>query len=206
MATDSYGVEGIKVLARAHQSLIWARTRHGNQLRDALREYFPAALATFEDLTSRDALAVLSKAPNPDKAAKLTIKQIVIVLRRAGRQRNLEVRAQQIQEGLRSAQLTAPTALVEAFALTTAASVSIIEEMNQQIIELEVGLSEHFGKHQDAGIYRSLPGLGETLGPRVLGEFGDDPGRYATAKCRKNYAGTSPLTIASGKKRAVIAR
>ena len=132
--------------------------------------------------------------------------QIVIVLRRAGRQRNLEVRAQQIQEGLRSAQLTAPTALVEAFALTTAASVSIIEEMNQQIIELEVGLSEHFGKHQDAGIYRSLPGLGETLGPRVLGEFGDDPGRYATAKCRKNYAGTSPLTIASGKKRAVIAR
>ena len=40
----------------------------------------------------------------------------------------------------------------------------------------------------------------------MLGEFGDDPNRYTTAKCRKNYAGTSPLTVASGKKRAVLAR
>ena len=40
----------------------------------------------------------------------------------------------------------------------------------------------------------------------MLGEFGDDPHRYTTAKCRKNYAGTSPLTVASGKKRAVLAR
>ena len=44
------------------------------------------------------------------------------------------------------------------------------------------------------------------LGARVLGEFGDDPNRYTTAKSRKNYAGKSPLTVASGKKRAVLAR
>ena len=40
----------------------------------------------------------------------------------------------------------------------------------------------------------------------MLGEFGDEPNRYATAKSRKNYAGTSPLTVASGTKRAVLAR
>jgi hypothetical protein len=44
------------------------------------------------------------------------------------------------------------------------------------------------------------------LGARVLGEFGDAPDRYASAKSRKNFAGTSPLTVASGKKRAVLAR
>ena len=44
------------------------------------------------------------------------------------------------------------------------------------------------------------------LGARVLGEFGDDPNRYTDAKSRKNYAGTSPMTVASGKKRAVLAR
>jgi Transposase IS116/IS110/IS902 family len=44
------------------------------------------------------------------------------------------------------------------------------------------------------------------LGARVLGEFGDDPNRYTDAKSRRNYAGTSPLTVASGKKRAVLAR
>ena len=67
-------------------------------------------------------------------------------------------------------------------------------------------MASHFEKHPDADIYLSLPGLGVILGARVLGEFGDDPNRYTTAKSRKNYAGTSPLTIASGKKRAVLAR
>jgi transposase len=58
----------------------------------------------------------------------------------------------------------------------------------------------------DADIYFSLPGLGVILGARVLGEFGDDPNRYTTAKSRENYAGTSRLTVASGKKRAVVKR
>ena len=72
--------------------------------------------------------------------------------------------------------------------------------------DLEAELATHFEAHPDTDIYRSLPGLGVILGARVLGEFGDDPNRYTTAKCRKNYAGTSPLTIASGRKRAVLAR
>ena len=59
-------------------------------------------------------------------------------------------------------------------------------------------MAEHFGRHPDAEIYLSQPGLGVVLGARVLGEFGDDPHRYADAKARKNYAGTSPITRASG--------
>jgi transposase len=50
IAGDSPDAEAIKVLARAHQSLIWTRTRHTNALRSALREYYPAALVAFEDL------------------------------------------------------------------------------------------------------------------------------------------------------------
>jgi hypothetical protein len=67
-------------------------------------------------------------------------------------------------------------------------------------------LTEELETHPDTDIYRTPPGLGVILGARVLGEFGGDPNRYTIAKCRKNYAGTSPLTVASGKKRAVLAR
>jgi Transposase IS116/IS110/IS902 family len=67
-------------------------------------------------------------------------------------------------------------------------------------------VEEHFGRHPDAEIYLSQPGLGSILGARVLGEFGDDPHRYASGKARKNYAATSPLTRASGKKKVVVAR
>jgi transposase len=206
IAGDSPDAEAIKVLARAHQNLIWARTRHTNGLRSALREYYPAALEAFEDLADRDALAVLGRAPTPADAGRLSVSKIRSALKAAGRQRNLDTRALQIQEMLRSEQLAAPAAVTAAFGASTRAAVGIIAELNRQIAELEAELATHFEAHPDADIYLSLPGLGVILGARVLGEFGDDPNRYTTAKCRKNYAGTSPLTIASGKKRTVLAR
>jgi transposase len=93
-----------------------------------------------------------------------------------------------------------------AYGATTRATVNILIELTDQISELETELAQHFEKHPDADIYLSLPGLGVILSARVLGEFGDAPNRFTTAKCRKNYAGTSPLTVASGRKRAVMAR
>ena len=206
IAGDSGPAEAIKVLARAHQSLIWARTRHTNGLRSALREYYPAALKTFEDLADRDTLAILGRAPTPLDAQRLSVSKIRSALKAAGRQRNLDTRALQIQEMLRTEQLAAPAAVTAAFGASTRAAVGIIAELNRQITDLEAELATHFEAHPDADIYRSLPGLGVILGARVLGEFGDDPNRYTTAKSRKNYAGTSPLTVASGKKCAVLAR
>jgi transposase len=206
VAGDSADAEAIKVLARAHQSLIWARTRHTNALRSALREYYPAALKAFDDLAHGDALGVLDRAPTPQQGAQLRLTAIHSALKRGGRQRYIDQRAREIQAALRAAQLTAPAAVATAFAATTRAAVGIISELNRQIGELESSLAAHFETHPDADIYRSLPGLGVILGARVLGEFGDDPNRYTDAKSRRNYAGTSPLTVASGKKRVVLAR
>jgi len=206
IAGDSADAEAIKVLARGHQSLIWARTRHTNMLRSALREYYPAALNAFSDLADRDALAVLAKAATPAQGERLSIGQIQAALKRGGRQRNIERRASEIQASLRSAQLAAADAVADAFAATTRAAVGIIAELNRQIDLLEATLTERFRQHPDADIYHSLPGFGVVLGARALGEFGDDPNRYANSKSRRNYAGTSPLTVASGKKKAVLAR
>ncbi len=206
VAGDTAEAEAVKVLARAHQNLIWTRNQHANALRSALREYYPGALEAFDDLHDRDALAVLGRAPSPVQAATLSLAKIRSALKAAGRQRNLDTRAQEIQAALRSEQLTAPAAVTAAFAASTRAMVGIINELNHQVADLEVELATHFETHPDADIYLSLPGLGVILGARVLGELGDDPNRFTTAKCRKNYAGTSPLTIASGRKRAVLAR
>ncbi len=206
IAGDSHDAGAIKVLARGHQNLIWSRNRQTNALRNALREYYPAALVAFDDLASNDCLAVLAKAPTPAGGARLSVGQISAALKRGGRQRNLDRRANEIQDALRSEQLSSPAPIVEAFAATTIAAVGIIAELNRQIAKLEQSLTDGFEQHPDADIYRSLPGLGVILGARALGEFGDDPDRYANPKSRKNYAGTSPLTVASGKKRAVLAR
>jgi transposase len=206
VAGDSDLAEGLKVLARAHQNLIWERTRHTNRLRCALREYFPAALSTFEGLADRDTLAVLGRAPTPDEAARLTPGQVRTVLRASGRTRNIEPRAQAIVTGLRAEALTAPEAVVAAFAATTRAQVAIIGALNTQIAALDSELATHFEQHPDADIYLSLPGIGVILGARVLAEFGDDPNRYDNAKSRRNYAGTSPITRASGTRSVALAR
>ncbi|MCB0992513.1 MAG: IS110 family transposase [Microthrixaceae bacterium] len=206
VAGDSDLAESIKVLARAHQNLIWDRTRATNRLRSSLREYFPAALDTFDDLADRDALAVLVKAPTPAQAKALSVAKIRTALRAAGRQRNIDTRARQIADSLRVDTLHAPDVVVSAFAATTRSTVAIITAINTQIAVLDAELATHFEQHPDADIYLSQPGIGVILGARALSEFGDDPNRYADAKSRKNYAGTSPITRASGNRRVALAR
>jgi transposase len=206
VAGDSAVAEGVKVLARAHQTLIWERTRATNRLRSSLREYFPAALDTFDELAHRDTLAVLAKAPTPSDAARLTPAKIRTVLRQAGRQRNINTRAEVIAAGLRTEALRAPGPVEAAHGATTRATVAIIAALNGEIENLNSELADHFEQHPDSDIYLSLPGIGVILGARMLGEFGDDPNRYADTKSRKNYAGTSPITRASGTRSVALAR
>jgi transposase len=206
VAPDSELLESIKALARAHQNLIWTRGRQTNALRNALREYYPGALVAFDDLAHGDALAVLAVAPDPERGRKLSQARIVRALRRGGRQRNLESRATEIRAALQAPQLAAPPLVAEAQAANTVALVAVITTLVEQIDRLETELVEAFGRHPDAEILRSLPGLGDILGARVLAEFGDAPDRYVDARARRNYAGTSPITRASGTSHVVIAR
>lgn len=204
---DSELADAVKVLARAHRTLIWTRQRQANQLRNILREFYPGALVAFgSDLTSGDALTLLLAAPTPSRGRTLSQAQIGSALRRAGRQRQIEAKAAQIQTALRQPQLQAPARVAQAYGATVAATVPILLALNAQIARLEQELAEVFEEHPDAEIYQSLPGLGIVLGGRVLAEFGDDRTRFLHAKARKNYAGTAPITKASGKSRIVLAR
>lgn len=207
VAGDSDVAQAVKVLARAHQRVIWDRGRQANRLRSILREFFPAALdALGSDMTHPDAVGLLGRAATPAAAAQLSVSSIGAALRKGGRQRGVAERAAVIQAALRAPRLDAPAAVADAYGAQVRAAVAVIAEMTRQIAALGAELDQGFESHPDAEIVRSLPGLGTVLGARVLGEFGDDPERYADGKPRRNYAGTSPVTRASGKKRVVLAR
>jgi transposase len=205
LAGDSGEAEAIKLVARTHQSLIWDRGRHVLRLRAALRDFFPAALKAFPDLDAPDALELLAAAPDPDGAARLSRARIAAALRRANR-RNVEVRASEIRQILRAEELRRAPAVQAAYGAIVASQARIVQTLNTQIEEMAAVVEAHFGQHSDAEIYASQPGLGVILAARVLGEFGDDPHRYTDARARKNYAGTAPITRASGKKKIVLAR
>jgi transposase len=205
IAGDSPESEAVKIVTRAHKTLIWERTRHLLRLRHALLEFFPAALVAFDDLTAADALELLAAAPDPVSAAALSIDTIEAALTRARRHRRA-AKAQAIATALRAEHLAQPAVVASAYAATVRAQAAILTVVNAQVDAMQEQVEAHFSQHPDAKVYLSQPGLGVVLGARVLAEFGDANNRYADAKARRNYAGTSPITRQSGKKKVVLAR
>jgi transposase len=205
VAADSPGAQAVKVVARAHKTLIWERTRHVQRLRHQLRDFFPAALEAFQDLDAPDTLELLARAPDPASAAKLTTAQVSAALKRA-RRRDISAKTSAIRAALRGEQLAQPPAVTAACAAVVRSLIAVITTLSEQIKALDRQVAAHFSQHPDAEIIMSQPGLGPVLGARVLAEFGDDPHRYASGKARKNYAATSPITRQSGKRKTVMAR
>ena len=111
-----------------------------------------------------------------------------------------------VHDALAAPQLAAPEPVEAAYREVVSGLVAVLRCLNEQVAALEGQLAARFGTHPDAAIVQSLPGLGVVLGARVLGEFGDDPARYATAKGRKAFAGTAPVTRSSGLRTMVVAR
>jgi transposase len=205
LPADTEQVQVVRVLARAHQDAVWARAQDANRLRSLLREFFPAALTAFPDLTTRTALTVLAAAPTPAAAAALTRANLTALLHAAGRGTRPR-EAARLTGIFAAAQLHQSPAVETAMGEAVRAIVRTLTAANESIRGLEQALAAHFEQHPDAEILDSLPGLGLVLGARVLGEYGDDPTRWPDAASRRNYAGTAPITRASGRSRTVLAR
>ena len=142
-AGDSVEAEAVKVVTRMHKTLIWERTRATQRLRHALREYFPAALAAFEDLDATDTLELLAKAPDPVTAARLSIGQISAALKRA-RRRDLAAKSGAIQAVLRGEHLGQPAMVTAAYAVSVRALIALLVTLNEQVAELQGQVESHF--------------------------------------------------------------
>ena len=206
VAGDSAEAEAVKVVTRAHKTLIWERTRHLLRLRHALREFFPAALVAFDDLTAAGCAGAARRGTRPGLGGRAERRQITAALKRARRRdRRREGRGDPGRAARRAAW---PAGRGDRRLRGHRARPGRDPEhpQHRRSKHMEEQVEAHFGQHPDAEIYLSQPGLGVVLGARVLAEFGDDKNRYADARARKNYAGTSPITRQSGKKKLVLAR
>lgn len=191
------------MLARAQQDACWNRGQLSNQLRSHLKQYFPAALAAFQirgvGLDSREARAVLAVAADPTTAAKLSTTRLQSVLRKSGRQRGIDAWATRLRSVFTGEQLRQPRLVETAMGRHTQALVAQLDAACRAADDLAAATAEAFNQHPDAPILTSFPGIGPVTGARVLGEIGDDRSRFRDARGLKSYAGSAPITIASGK-------
>ncbi|MET9040792.1 IS110 family transposase [Streptomyces mirabilis] len=207
LPADSELAQAISVLARAQQDAVWNRAQLSNQLRSHLKQYFPAALAAFQvrgiGLDSREARTVLAAAPDPTAAARLTRAQLRSLLRKSGRQRNIDTWTERLRTIFTGDYLHQLPLVEQAMGHQTAALVGQLDAACRAADDLAGATAKAFDQHPDAEILSSFPGIGPLTGARVLGEIGDDRSRFRDARALKAYAGAAPITVASGKSHAV---
>jgi transposase len=151
-------------------------------------------------LARPEARAALAAAPTPASAAKLTVAQLRAALKRAGRLRGIDAEANRLKAALRAEHARHPQAVEDAMGHQLRAPLVQLDAACVAAEQLAATVEEHFHRHPDAKILLSFPGLGVQLAARVLAEIGDDRDRFADARGLKAYAGSAPITRASGKK------
>jgi transposase len=210
LPSDSPLAQAIAVLARAQQDAVWDRTTAHNKLRSVLREYYPAILDAFADkrggLLRSEARTLLAAAPTPHAAAKLSTAKLRALLTRARLQRNIDPEAHRLREILQREYLHHPQLVEEAFGRQALALLHQLDAACASAEDLAAGAAEQFDRHPDAEIITSQPGLGSLTGARILAEIGDDRTRFTDARSLKAYAGSAPVTRASGKAITVLHR
>ncbi|MFD7135181.1 IS110 family transposase [Streptomyces sp. NPDC059894] len=209
---DSETVQAVAVLARAHQDAIWDRQQMINRLRSHLREYYPAALTAFHGagkpgLDSPRARVILTAAPTPADAAKLTRSQLRALLKRGERPRcGIEAEVERLRTIFRTDSLQQLPQVERALGQQAVALIRQVDAACVSVAQLAVATEETFLVHRDAEIITSFPGLSVLSGARVLAEIGDDRERFTDARAMKAYAGAAPVTRASGRSHVVVAR
>jgi transposase len=215
---DSPLARSISVLARAYQDGVWRRTKLVQELRARLREFFPGFLAAFAagsgsgrglsttQLASADARAVLAIAPSPAEGVKVSKARVETALRRGGRQRRITSLAASIVAALRIPQLRQDPVVEQAMRVETLALLGVLDAVCASVDQLADALVEAFAQHPDYKIITSFPGLAEISGAIVLAEIGDDRSRFVDDRALQAFAGSAPVTRASGKSRTVTRR
>jgi transposase len=210
LPADTELAQVIRVLARAQQDAVWARGQVSNQIRDLLKEFYPAALVAFADLDGGlarpDARTILAAAPTPTQAAKLTSPRLRRLLIKAGRQRYLDRDVERLRAIFTGTYLHQPPVVEDAMGIHLTALLGQFDAACAAADALAEAAITHFERHPDAEIITSFPGLGNLAGARVLAEIGDDRSRFTDARGLKAFAGSAPITRASGKKTVVLHR
>ncbi|UJW28655.1 IS110 family transposase [Saccharothrix sp. AJ9571] len=207
---NSDSAAAIRVLAHAQDFEARTQRRQGLRLRSLLRQFHPAMVQAWQGyrggLLRPEALAVLACAATPAEATKLTVVRWRHLLAQAGRTRCLDQQAARLHALVRQPWLRQKSATEAALGTQVRAAVAELRHRAGTITDLTVAATAAFAEHPHAPIYLSFPGVGPLTGARLLGEIGDDPSRFATARGLRGYAGAAPLTWASGSARQVTHR
>lgn len=187
----------LRALCRDEIGLIEQRTLLVNQLLAALREYYPAALEAFEDWTQPYAWALISQFPTPaalQQAGKRKWEKFL----HTHRLWHSSTAPQRLKIFATADALRSSAPIVATKSLLATSLVKVLRALESQLDEYRKRINEAFRQHPDHEIFGSLPGAGEKLAPRLLGEVGNAREVYPDPDGLCCQAGASPVRYQSG--------
>lgn len=195
---DTVETRTLQLLVEARRELVDQRTAQSNRLTNQLKQYFPQVLQWFDKVQSPLARAFLEKWPTLERVQRAR----PATLRDFMHQHNCRdaARIQERLEQIRSAiPATIDQAVIEAGLQWVQALTSQIAASEASIARLDQRIEELMAVHPDAFIFRSLPGAGPALTPRLLAAFGTQRERYTSAAELSAFSGIAPVVERSGK-------
>jgi transposase len=190
-------VSELRLLCADEVELIGQRTALINQLQAALREYYPAALEAFTDWTSRGPWHFIATFPTPQGLASAGKRKWEKFLHTHKLWRP-ETREERLAVFARAAAFTGSSAATAAKSLLAVSLVKMLLTVEAQLDIYRARIEKLFADHPQSGLFGSLPGTGDKLGPRLLSLVLHRMEEGVDAAGLQSLAGTAPVTIKSG--------
>ena len=198
---DSALLQQIRLLLSWLTDLTQSRQQQHNRLLALLESHYPQLPAAFSKLDGQVILALLQRYPTPAALKQLSRSAFVDLCHEHRYHRHERIAA--CYNSLQQPQPRTPLSLTPALSLTLTELAAQLQLLKQQKQAVEAQLTQLFDQHEDAFIFRSLPGAGTLLAPSLLAILGEDRQRWPTPKALAAVAGTVPITAQSGNWRAV---
>lgn len=199
LVPDTVATRRLELLVETRRGYVDLRTKLGNQLRSALKTYYPQALDLFGDeIYTPLPLDFLTRWPTlaaAQAARPATLRQFY----QAHNSRRSGVIEERIAAINAARPLTTDTAVIEIGALQAGLLVAQLRPLQKSIEGIEERIAEAFADHPDAALFRELPGAGPALAPRLLAAFGSLRGRYPDSSSMQKYSGVAPVREKSGR-------
>lgn len=186
------------------RKIVEERKRLGQQLTSRLKLYFPLLAQLFPRNIERTA-ALLKRWGTLAQLKRAHPNTLRTFLKQQGL-RNVQKQTELIETIRAAVPLTTDAAIVEPNALFAQLLAKQIEQLNQTIGQFDKQIAELVAEHDDAALYRILPGAGDALVPRLIVALGSDRDRYQLAEEISCHSGIAPVTRQSGKTRHVSRR
>jgi transposase len=190
-------------LVENRRHLIDERTRLVNQIHATLKTYYPLAETLLESqMNTPMAADFLARWPDLEALQKAKPEQV-----RAFFYQHNSRSAKKTEERLalvhKAKALTSDPALILPARQLVLALAGMLRPLHQAVDRLDQAIVHAMDQHPDAPIFRSFPGAGPALAPRLLIAFGTNRARFEKSTDVAEFYGLAPVVVESGNSRAV---